>query len=315
MSHETTSGNKGLQQAESLIFESGHATSTGVDLPEPKGGKYEKLGGLGRKAALELPGFSEPETMRHFVRLSQKNYAIDLGLFPLGSCTMKHNPRLNERAARFEGFADLHPLQPTSTIQGALELMDELAHWLMELTGMPAVALSPKAGAHGEFCGMLAIRAALEARGEAETRKRVLVPESAHGTNPATAVAAGFIVDEIPARDDGRVHLDDVVAKLGPDVAGIMMTNPNTCGLFEPEIKRIADAIHEAGGYFYCDGANYNAIVGKVRPGDLGVDAMHINLHKDVLDAARRRRTGGGADCALRSARALRAGAAHREAR
>jgi glycine dehydrogenase subunit 2 len=280
MTYETTSGNKGLQQAESLIFESGHATSTGVDLPEPKGGKYEKLGGLGRKAALELPGFSEPETMRHFVRLSQKNYAIDLGLFPLGSCTMKHNPRLNERAARFEGFADLHPLQPTSTIQGALELMDELAHWLMELTGMPAVALSPKAGAHGEFCGMLAIKAALEARGEAQTRKRVLVPESAHGTNPATAVAAGFIVDEIPARDDGRVHLDDVVAKLGPDVAGIMMTNPHTCGLFEPEIKRIADAIHEAGGYFYCDGANYNAIVAKVRPGDLGVDAMHINLHK-----------------------------------
>ena len=280
MSYETTSGNKGLQQAESLIFESGHATGTGVDLPEPKGGKYEKLGGLGRKAALELPGFSEPETMRHFVRLSQKNYAIDLGLFPLGSCTMKHNPRLNERAARFEGFADLHPLQPTSTIQGALELMDELAHWLMELTGMPAVALSPKAGAHGEFCGMLAIKAALEARGEAETRRRVQVAESAHGTNPATAVAAGFIVDEIPARDDGRVHLDDVVAKLGPDVAGIMMTNPNTCGLFEPEIKRIADAIHEAGGYFYCDGANYNAIVGKVRPGDLGIDAMHINLHK-----------------------------------
>ncbi|HEX8902378.1 aminomethyl-transferring glycine dehydrogenase subunit GcvPB [Vitreimonas sp.] len=280
MSYETTSGNKGLQQAEALIFETGHATGTGVDLPEPKGGAYEKLGGLGRKAALELPGFSEPETVRHFVRLSQKNYAIDLGLFPLGSCTMKHNPRLNERAARFEGFADLHPLQPTSTIQGALELMDELAHWLMELTGMPAVALSPKAGAHGEFCGMLAIKAALEARGEAETRRRVLVPESAHGTNPATAVAAGFIVDEIPARDDGRVHLDDVVAKLGPDVAGVMMTNPNTCGLFEPEIKRIADAIHEAGGYFYCDGANYNAIVGKVRPGDLGIDAMHINLHK-----------------------------------
>ncbi|HVK82246.1 MAG TPA: aminomethyl-transferring glycine dehydrogenase subunit GcvPB [Verrucomicrobiae bacterium] len=280
MTYETTSGNKGLQQAESLIFESGHATGTGVDLPEPKGGKYEKLGGLGRKAALELPGFSEPETMRHFVRLSQKNYAIDLGLFPLGSCTMKHNPRLNERAARFEGFGDLHPLQPTSTIQGALELMDELAHWLMELTGMPAVALSPKAGAHGEFCGMLAIKAALEARGEADKRRRVLVPSSAHGTNPATAVAAGFIVDEIPARDDGRVHLDDVKAKLGPDVAAIMITNPNTCGLFEPEIKNIADAIHEAGAYFYCDGANYNAIVGKVRPGDLGVDAMHINLHK-----------------------------------
>ncbi|MFO1016419.1 MAG: aminomethyl-transferring glycine dehydrogenase subunit GcvPB [Hyphomonadaceae bacterium] len=276
---ETTSGNRGLLQAEPLIFETGHATSTGVDLPAPKG-LPSKLGNLARKAALDLPGLSEPETMRHFVRLSQKNYAIDLGLFPLGSCTMKHNPRLNERAARFEGFADLHPLQPTSTIQGALELMDELAHWLCTLTGMPAVALSPKAGAHGEMAGMLAIRAALEARGEGEKRKRVLVPSSAHGTNPATAAAAGFTVDEIPARDDGRVHLDDVKAKLGPDVAAIMITNPNTCGLFEPEIKNIADAIHAAGAYFYCDGANYNAIVGKVRPGDLGVDAMHINLHK-----------------------------------
>jgi glycine dehydrogenase subunit 2 len=275
---ETTSGNRGLLQAEPLIFETGHATGTGVDLPTPKG-TPNKLGGLGRKAALDLPGLSEPETMRHFVRLSQKNYAIDLGLFPLGSCTMKHNPRLNERAARFEGFADLHPLQPMSTIQGALELMDELAHWLCTLTGMPAVALSPKAGAHGEFAGMLAIKAALEARGESH-RKRVLVPSSAHGTNPATAAAAGFTVDEIPARDDGRVHLDDVKAKLGPDVAAIMITNPNTCGLFEPEIKNIADAIHAAGAYFYCDGANYNAIVGKVRPGDLGVDAMHINLHK-----------------------------------
>jgi glycine dehydrogenase subunit 2 len=279
MSFSTTSGNRGLLQAEPLIFESGHATGTGVDLAPPKG-TPNKLGGLARKAALDLPGLSEPETMRHFVRLSQRNYAIDLGLFPLGSCTMKHNPRLNERTARFEGFADIHPLQPMSTIQGALELMDELAHWLCTLTGMPAVALSPKAGAHGELCGMLAIKAALQARGEADKRRRVLVPESAHGTNPATAVAAGFIVDEIPARDDGRVHVEDIKAKLGADVAGIMMTNPNTCGLFEPHIKDIADLIHEAGGYFYCDGANYNAIVGRVRPGDLGVDAMHINLHK-----------------------------------
>jgi len=275
---ETTSGNRGLLQAEPLIFETGHATGTGVDLPAPKG-TANKLGGLTRKATLDLPGLSEPETMRHFVRLSQKNYAIDLGLFPLGSCTMKHNPRLNERAARFEGFADLHPLQPTSTIQGALELMDELAHWLCTLTGMPAVALSPKAGAHGEMCGMLAIKAALEARGESH-RKRVLVPSSAHGTNPATAAAAGFTVDEVKGDEDGRVDLEDVIAKLGPDVAAIMITNPNTCGLFEPDIKKIADAVHAAGAYFYCDGANYNAIVGKVRPGDLGVDAMHINLHK-----------------------------------
>ena len=279
MKTETTSGNRGLLQAEPLIFEAGHVETTGVDLPEPKGGA-DRLGGLKRKQEIGLQGLSEPETMRHFVRLSQRNYAIDLGLFPLGSCTMKHNPRLNERVARLQGFADLHPLQPMSTVQGALELMDEVAHWLMELTGMPAVALSPKAGAHGEFCGMLAIKAALAARGEADKRKRVLVPSSAHGTNPATAAAAGFIIDEFPGREDGRVHIDDVKAKLGPDVAAIMITNPNTRGLFEREVKAIADAVHAAGAYFYCDGANYNAIVGRVRPGDLGVDAMHINLHK-----------------------------------
>ena len=276
---KTTSGNRGLLQAAPLIFETGHATGTGVDLPAPKGVK-DRLGGLKRKAALDLPGLSEPETMRHFVRLSQKNYAIDLGLFPLGSCTMKHNPRLNERVARMEGFADLHPLQPMSTVQGALEVMDELAHWLCTLTGMPAVALSPKAGAHGEFCGMLAIKAALAARGDGAKRKRVLVPVSAHGTNPATAAAAGFEVDEIPGTEDGRVDIEAMKAKLGPDVAAVMVTNPNTCGLFERDVKTIADLVHQAGGFFYCDGANYNAIVGRVRPGDLGVDAMHINLHK-----------------------------------
>lgn len=276
---ETLSGNRGLLQAEPLIFEIGHGGGTGVDLPAPQGGA-DRLGGLTRKADLDLPGLSEPEAVRHYVRLSQRNYAIDLGVFPLGSCTMKHNPRLNERVARLEGFADLHPLQPISTVQGALAVMDELAHWLMELTGMPAVALSPKAGAHGEFCGMLAIKAALAARGEGQSRKRVLVPSSAHGTNPATAVAAGFVVEEVPGTADGRVDLEAFTAKLGPDVAAVMLTNPNTCGLFERDVKKIADLIHAAGGYFYCDGANYNAIVGLVRPGDLGVDAMHINLHK-----------------------------------
>jgi glycine dehydrogenase subunit 2 len=276
---ETISGNRGLMQAEGLLFETASLTRTGVDMPAPKG-RSDRLGGLKRKAAPPLPGLSEPEAVRHYVRLSQKNYAIDLGLFPLGSCTMKHNPRLNERMARLEGFADLHPLQPMQTVQGALLLMEELARWLLTLTGMEAVALSPKAGAHGEACGMLAIRAALEARGELGKRRRVLVPESAHGTNPATAIACGFIVDEIAAAPDGRVHMDEVKAKLGDDVAAIMLTNPNTCGLFERDVKEIADAIHAAGGYFYCDGANYNAIVGRVRPGDLGVDAMHINLHK-----------------------------------
>jgi glycine dehydrogenase subunit 2 len=237
-----------------------------------------RLAGLRRKEAIGLPGLSEPEVVRHYVRLSRMNYAIDAGLYPLGSCTMKHNPRLNEKMARLPGFGDLHPLAPQSTTQGALELISQLMNWLTTLTGMPAVAMSPKAGAHGELCGLLAIRAAIAARGE--TRKRILVPESAHGTNPATAAFAGFTVDEVPAKPNGHVDAQALKAKLGPDVAAIMLTNPNTCGLFEGEVKEIADAVHAAGAYFYCDGANFNAIAGKVRPGDLGVDAMHINLHK-----------------------------------
>ncbi len=269
---------RGLLQDEPLLFEVGDGAKTGVDLPEPSG-RAARLGGLERTAVIGLPGLSEPETLRHYVRLSQRNYAIDLGLYPLGSCTMKHNPRLNEKLARLPGFADLHPLQPEETVQGALALIEELGHWLTTLTGMPAVAMSPKAGAHGELCGMMAIRAALDARGDMG-RRRVLVPESAHGTNPATAIQCGFRVDEIKATADGRVDLDEVKAKLGDDLAGIMLTNPNTCGLFERDIREIAHLIHEAGGYFYCDGANFNAIVGRVRPGDLGVDAMHINLHK-----------------------------------
>lgn len=278
---ETVSGSRGLLQAEGLIFEVGTEDTTGVDLPAPKN-RPGRLGGVARKVPTGLPGLSEPQAVRHYMRLSQKNYAIDLGLFPLGSCTMKHNPRLNEKLARLPGFADIHPLQPQATVQGALELIDELATWLKMLTGMPAVAMSPKAGAHGEFCGMMAIRQALIARGEGETRKRVLVPASAHGTNPATAVQCGFVVDEIKANARGRVDMDELKAKLenADDIAGIMLTNPNTCGLFETDIREIADLIHAAGGYFYCDGANFNAIVGRVRPGDLGVDAMHINLHK-----------------------------------
>jgi len=276
----TVSGSRGLLQAENLIFEIGSVDKTGVDLAKPKGTK-DRLGGVTRKASSGLPGLTEPEAVRHYVRLSQRNYAIDLGLFPLGSCTMKHNPRLNEKVARLPGFADVHPMQPQSTVQGALEVITELADWLMKLTNMPAVAMSPKAGAHGELAGMLAIRAALIATGEGH-RRRVLAPESSHGTNPATAAQCGFTVDEIPAAADGRVDMDALKAKLvdSSDVAGIMLTNPNTCGLFERDIKEIADLIHAAGGYFYCDGANFNAIVGRVRPGDLGIDAMHINLHK-----------------------------------
>jgi len=279
MSHGTFTGNRALQLEEKLIFELDRPGRSGVDLPEvPE--VTERLGAMGRRRAIGLPNLSEPDVVRHYTRLSQKNYAIDMGLFPLGSCTMKHNPRLNEKMARLPGFGDIHPLQPVSTVQGALELIDTLAHWLKTLTNMPAVAMSPAAGAHGELCGMMAIRAAIEDKGEWESRTRVLVPESAHGTNPATAVAVGFTVDSIPADARGRVDIAAFKAKLGPDVAALMLTNPNTCGLFENDILEIAQALKEAGAYFYCDGANFNAIVGRVRPGDLGIDCMHINLHK-----------------------------------
>ncbi|MDE2182467.1 MAG: aminomethyl-transferring glycine dehydrogenase subunit GcvPB [Alphaproteobacteria bacterium] len=273
----TISGDRGLDHEEKLIFELGRAGVSGVDLPDVAVSDV-RLGGLRRRDAIGLPGLSEPEVVRHYVRLSRMNYAIDAGLYPLGSCTMKHNPRLNEKLARLPGFADLHPLAPLPASQGALALIAELSRWLTTLTGMPAVAMSPKAGAHGELCGILTIRAAVEARGEARTR--VLVPESAHGTNPATAAFAGFTVDEVKATPEGRVDMASLKEKLGPDVAAFMLTNPNTCGLFERDVLEIADMIHAAGAYFYCDGANFNAIAGRVRPGDLGVDAMHINLHK-----------------------------------
>ena len=276
--HPTLTGARGLLQDEALIFELNGWDKTGVDLPDATQ-PADDLAGLLRTAPIGLPGLSEPEAMRHYVRLSQKNHAIDLALYPLGSCTMKHNPRLNEKAARMAGFADIHPLQPVSTVQGALELIDRLAHWLKTLTGMPAVAMTPKAGAHGELCGLLAIRAAHEANGQGH-RKTVLCPTSAHGTNPATAAFVGYSVVEIAQTADGRVDLADLESKLNDQVAAIMVTNPNTCGLFERDVIEIARLTHAVGAYFYCDGANFNAIVGRVRPGDLGVDAMHINLHK-----------------------------------
>ena len=274
---KTFTGNRALRIEEALIFEIGRPEVTGVDLDEPAA-FTPRLGDLARKEPIGLPGLSEPETLRHYVRLSRMNYGIDTGVFPLGSCTMKHNPRLNEKMARLPGLGDIHPLQPQSTVPGALALIAELSRWLCELTGMPAVALSPKAGAHGELCGMMAIKAALAARGEA--RSVVLVPESAHGTNPATAALLGYRVEAVPARPDGTVDPEEVKKHLSQDVAAIMLTNPNTCGLFERDVVAIAEAVHAVGAYFYADGANFNAIVGKVRPGDLGVDAMHINLHK-----------------------------------
>ncbi len=270
-------GNRGLDLDEPLIFEQGQSSRCGVDLPDPPEVE-DRLGSCKRLQPVDLPGLAEPQVVRHFVRISRNNYSIDANMYPLGSCTMKHNPRLNEKLARLAGFADIHPLQPQQTVQGMLELMDTLATWIKELTGMPSVAMSPGAGAHGELCGIMAVRAALEARGD--PRKRVLVPDSAHGTNPATASLCNYEVESVPSNKRGRIDLAAFKEKLDTDVAAIMLTNPNTCGLFETDILEIAEAVHAAGGFFYCDGANFNALVGRVRPGDLGIDTMHINLHK-----------------------------------
>ncbi len=277
MSRDTITGNRGLQHEEKLIFEQHTPGAVGVDMGTADIGD-NRLGGLERTSPVGLPCLSEPQVVRHYLRLSQKNYSIDAGIYPLGSCTMKHNPRLNEKMARLSGFADLHPMQPISTVQGALELMDMCGHWLKKLSGMEAVAMSPAAGAHGELCALMTIRAAMDDRGE--VRNRVLVPESAHGTNPASAHFCGYEVSSIPANDRGRVNIEALKERLDADVAAVMLTNPNTCGLFEDEVMKIADAVHDAGAFFYCDGANFNAIVGRVRPGDLGFDAMHLNLHK-----------------------------------
>ena len=249
--------------------------------------------------------------MRHYTRLSRQNYAIDLGLFPLGSCTMKHNPRLNEKVARLPGFADVHPLQPQETVQGALQVINELAFWLLDLTGMHGVAMSPKAGAHGELCGLLCIRAALEARGD--KREVVLVPESAHGTNPATAAFAGYRVENIPANAAGRVDLDALKARLGPDVAAVMITNPNTCGLFEPDMKAISDAVHAAGALRLLRRRQFQR---DRRQGPPRRPRHRCDAHQpaqDLLDPARRRRAGLRAGGAVGSAGALRAAAVRRE--
>ncbi len=271
---------RGLHYEENLLWEKEHSDHPGVDLPQPEG-----LGlrtGVAERGEIGLPQCSEPQVVRHFVRMSTWNYSIDHGFFPLGSCTMKHNPRLNEKMARLPGFAHIHPLQPQATVQGALKLMHDLQHWLGELTGLPGVCLTPAAGAHGELAGMMTIRRAHEAKGNGH-KNIVLVPDSAHGTNPATAAICGYTIKVIKTSDsEGRLTVEAFKEALGDghNVAGMMVTNPNTCGLFEREIIEISRLLHEAGGYFYCDGANFNALVGKIRPGDFGVDVMHINLHK-----------------------------------
>jgi glycine dehydrogenase subunit 2 len=226
-----------------------------------------------------LPEVSEVEVIRHYTALSRRNYGVDLGFYPLGSCTMKYNPKINEQVAAFESFVHLHPLQPEESAQGILALMHELLVGLCEVTGMSWGTLQPFAGAQGEFTGMKLFKACFEKRGETG-RTKVLVPDSAHGTNPASAHLAGFEVVEIRSDSRGLVSLESVKDHLDQSLAGIMMTNPNTLGLFEEDILEISKAIHDAGGLLYYDGANLNAIVGKVRPGDMGFDVVHLNLHK-----------------------------------
>lgn len=232
-----------------------------------------------RSAAPALPEISELELMRHFVRLSQLNHCIDKGFYPLGSCTMKYNPKVNDTLAALEGFKELHPLQPMEQVQGALELIWNLQQCIAAIVGLPAVTVQPAAGAHGELTGLLLIKAYFKDKGQ-EQRKKIIVPDTAHGTNPATARMAGFEVIEIKSNEKGLVDLAALKAILGPDTAAIMLTNPNTLGLFEEEIESIQKLVHEAGGLLYYDGANLNAILGFVRPGDMGFDVCQLNLHK-----------------------------------
>src|ERR1700756_4253810 len=231
-----------------------------------------------RQAPAELPELSEIEIIRHFTRLSTWNYAIDLGMYPLGSCTMKYNPRVNEFVARIEGLADAHPYRPESLAQGILEVLDLLQRCLLDITGMEAITLQPAAGAHGEFTGILLVRAWHQSQGN--PRKKVLIPDSAHGTNPATAAICGYQVENLKSNADGGIDLEALARQVDEDTAALMLTNPSTLGVFENEIHKIADILHAKGALLYMDGANMNALVGKVRPGDFGVDVMHLNLHK-----------------------------------
>lgn len=246
-----------------------------------------------RAVKIELPEVSENELMRHFVILSNKNFHIDKGMYPLGSCTMKYNPKVNELTARMDGFANIHPLQDERSVQGALELMYNLQDLLAEVSGMDKVSLQPAAGAHGEFAGILTIRKYHEKNNELATRTKILVPTSAHGTNPASAAMCGFKVVAINSLENGKTDIEDLKKHLGPDVAGMMLTNPNTVGIFETDIKEITDLVHSVGGLMYMDGANLNAIMGIVRPAELGFDVMHFNLHKTFSTP----HGGGGPGC------------------
>ena len=234
---------------------------------------------MARKKPARLPSLDENQISRHYSALAKRVFGINDGFYPLGSCTMKYNPKLNEELAGLPGFTDIHPLQPEHTVQGCLRLLDLAARYLCEITGMDAVNFQPAAGAHGELTGLLLIKASHESRGEG-ARKRIIVPDSAHGTNPASATMAGFSVVNIPSGPDGCIDLAALKAVAGPDTAGLMLTNPNTLGVFEPNIMEITRIVHEAGGLNYYDGANLNAVIGIARPGDMGFDVVHLNLHK-----------------------------------
>jgi glycine dehydrogenase subunit 2 len=268
-------------QNERLTFEKSAPGKKAYKLPPldvPAVNAAELLGETFREQDGLLPELSEIEIIRHFTRLSTWNYAIDLGMYPLGSCTMKYNPRVNEFVSRIEGLADAHPYRPDSLAQGIMDVIDLLQRCLIEITGMDAITLQPAAGAHGEFTGILLARAWHESQGNA--RKRIIIPDSAHGTNPATAAICGYQVENLKSNADGGIDLDALERQVDEETAALMLTNPSTIGVFENQIHKIADILHAKGALLYMDGANMNALVGKVRPGDFGVDVMHLNLHK-----------------------------------
>ena len=268
-------------QNEALLFEKSSPGKLAYKLPPldvPAVDAASLLGDAHRKVAGELPELSEIEIIRHFTRLSTWNYAIDLGMYPLGSCTMKYNPRVNEVVARIEGLAEAHPYRPDSLAQGILEVIDNLQRCLLEITGMDAITMQPAAGAHGEFTGILLVRAWHESQGYA--RKKILIPDSAHGTNPATAAICGYTVENLKSNSEGGIDLDALTRQVDQETAALMITNPSTIGVFESQIAKIAEILHAKGALLYMDGANMNALVGKARPGDFGVDVMHLNLHK-----------------------------------
>jgi glycine dehydrogenase subunit 2 len=271
------------KQDQPLIFELSKPGRIGYSLPEldvPETDLIELIPGeYIRSEEPELPEVSELDIMRHYTALSKRNHGVDSGFYPLGSCTMKYNPKINEAVARMDGFAHLHPLQDESSVQGALELMYDLQEHLKEITGMDEVTLQPAAGAHGEWTGLMLIRAYHEANGDFQ-RTKVIVPDSAHGTNPASATVAGFETITVKSNEEGLVDLDDLKRVVGDDTAALMLTNPNTLGLFEENILKMAEIVHKAGGKLYYDGANLNAVLSKARPGDMGFDVVHLNLHK-----------------------------------